>query len=174
MRHKPGISKHCSTMRNFYNLICLDTCETYESFVGDFFLLFFLWIDSTFWFIAVIRWDTICSLEFFWWLNFADIGGDNQKKKKRFWTSWGHKFSLLFMDIRYYSANKNLQPTFFMIFPSQLNGVLVRWGVLRICKWQGGSNNPLGFKQPPPPPKRKKSLDQNLTLKMSHTEFSSH
>ena len=47
MRHKPGISKHYSTMRNFYNLICLDTCETYESFVGDFFLLSFLWIDST-------------------------------------------------------------------------------------------------------------------------------
>ena len=41
MRHKPGISKHYSTMRNFYNLICLDTCETYKSFVGDFFFFSF-------------------------------------------------------------------------------------------------------------------------------------
>ena len=184
IRHKPGISKHYSAMRNFYNLICLEqwyfslvwlpTCETYKSFVGDFFSFLSLnWLGLNFWFIAVIRWDTICSLEFFWWLNFADIGGDNQKKKL-FWTSWGHKFSSLFMDIRYYSANKNLQPTFFMIFPSQLNGILVRRGVLRICKWQGGSNNLLGFKHSPPPKKKKKSLDQNLTLKMSHTEFPSH
>ena len=157
MRHKPGISKHYSTMRNFYNLICLDTCETYESFVGDFFLLFFLWIDSTLTF-DLLPWsdETLSArLNFFGGL-ILQILGEIIRKKKRFWTSWGHKFSLLFMDIRYYSANKNLQPTFFMIFPSQLNGILVRWGVLRICKWQGGSNNPLGFKQPPPSPKRKK------------------
>ena len=82
MRHKPGISKHYSTMRNFYNLICLDTCETYESFVGDFFLLFFLWIDSALTF-DLLPWsdETLSARLNFWWLNFADIGGDNQKKK---------------------------------------------------------------------------------------------
>ena len=119
------------------------------------------WLDLNFWFIAVIRWDTTWSLKFLWWLNFADIG-EIIWKKKRCCTSGGHKFSLLFMDIQYYSANKNLQPTFFMIFPSHLNGRLVRRGVLRISKWQGGSNNPLGFKQPPPPPpprqKKKKQI----------------
>ena len=146
-----------------------------QIFCGWFFSFVSLnWLDLNFWFIAVIRWDTTWSLEFLWWLNFVDLG--EIIRKKRFCTSGGHKFSLLFMDIRYYSANKNLQPTFFMIFSSQLNGRLVRRGVLRICKWQGGSNNPWGFKHqtPHPPAKKKKSLDQNLTLKMSHAEFSSH
>ena len=168
IRHKPGITKHYSTIRNFYNLICLEqwyfslvwlpTCETYKSFVGDFFLLF-LWIDSTLTF-DLLPWsdETLSArLNFFGGL-ILQILGEIIRKNKRFWTSWGHKFSLLFMDIRYYSANKNLQPTFFMIFSSQLNGRLVRRGVLRICKWQGGSNNPWGFKhQTPHPPAKKKN-----------------
>ena len=143
-----------------------------QIFCGWFFSFVSLnWLDLNFWFIAVIRWDTTWSLEFLWWLNFVDLG--EIIRKKRFCTSGGHKFSLLFMDIRYYSANKNLQPTFFMIFSSQLNGRLVRRGVLRICKWQGGSNNPWGFKHqtPHPPAKKKKSLDQNLTLKCPMPNF---
>ena len=91
IRHKPGISKHYSTMRNFYNLVCLEqwyfslvwlpTCETYKSFVGDFFPFLSLnWLDLNFWFIAVIRWDTTWSLKFLWWLNFADIGEIIRKK----------------------------------------------------------------------------------------------
>ena len=130
-----------------------------QIFCGWFFFLFFLWIDSTLTF-DLLPWsdETLSArLNFFGGL-ILQILGEIIRKKKRFWTSWGHKFSLLFMDIRYYSANKNLQPTFFMIFPSQLNGILVRWGVLRICKWQGGSNNPLGFKHPPPPPPKKKKI----------------
>ena len=31
MRHKLGISKHYSTMRNFYNLICLDQGGAHDS-----------------------------------------------------------------------------------------------------------------------------------------------
>ena len=147
-----------------------------QIFCGWFFFILFLWIDSTLTF-DLLPWsdETLSArLNFFGGL-ILQILGEIIRKKKLLWTSWGHKFSSLFMDIRYYSANKNLQPTFFMIFPSQLNGRLVRRGVLRICKWQGGSNNPWGFKHPTPPPKKKKkSLDQNLTLKMFHAEFSSH
>ena len=121
------------------------------------FFLFFLWIDSALTFDLLPLSDETLSarLNFFGGL-ILQILGEIIRKKKLFWTSWGHKFSSLFMDIRYYSANKNLQPTFFMIFPSQLNGILVRRGVLRICKWQGGSNNLLGFKHSPPPQKKKK------------------
>ena len=127
-----------------------------QIFCGWCFFLLFLWIDSTLTF-DLLPWsdETLPGrLNFCGGLILQILGRSSEKK--RFCTSGGHKFSLLFMDIRYYSANKNLQPTFFMIFLSQLNGRLVRRGVLRICKWQGGSNNPWGFKHPTPPPRQKK------------------
>ena len=147
-----------------------------QIFCGWCFFLLFLWIDSTLTF-DLLPWsdETLPGrLNFCGGLILQILGRSSEKK--RFCTSGGHKFSLLFMDIRYYSANKNLQPTFFMIFLSQLNGRLVRRGYSGFASDRedriipGDSNTP----PPPPPPKKKKSLDQNLTLKMSHAEFSSH